>query len=91
MNKHPHNPGHYVVQIPAKRRGAPHDFAGNAAAATAGSPDDPRVKPDDPRVKEAVRLMQAFLAIEDATARSAIITLAESLVSHDWVRNAQRR
>jgi hypothetical protein len=88
MNKHPRNPGHNVVHIPVKaveNRVAPHDFTGNAAApATAGSPDDPRVK-------EAVRLMQAFLAVEDATARGAIITLAESLVSHDWVRNAQRR
>jgi hypothetical protein len=41
--------------------------------------------PDDPRMKEAMRLMQAFLAIEDAAGRAALITLAERLVSYDWV------
>jgi hypothetical protein len=35
--------------------------------------------------------MEAFLAIEDATLRPAIVTLAERLVSYDWVRKAQQR
>ena len=33
-----------------------------------------------------MRLAQAFLAIEDAAARNALVTLAEQLVSFDWVR-----
>ncbi|MBS0245209.1 MAG: hypothetical protein JSR61_01215 [Proteobacteria bacterium] len=46
---------------------------------------------DDPRMQEAVRLMEAFLAIEEPAARSALVTLAEQLVSHDWARRALRR
>ena len=44
---------------------------------------------DDARVREAMRLAEAFLAIEDATARTALIALAERLVSYDWVRNVK--
>jgi hypothetical protein len=40
---------------------------------------------------EALRLNEAFLAIEDAAARVSLITLAESLVSYDWVRKVQKR
>lgn len=47
--------------------------------------------PDDPRMREAMRLMEAFLAIEDEHGRAALITLAERLVSYDWVRKAQQR
>lgn len=47
--------------------------------------------PDDPIMREALRLIEAFLAIEDAGARNALITLAESLVSYDWVRKVQGR
>lgn len=46
--------------------------------------------PDDPRMKEAMRLMQAFLAIEDSAGRAALITLAERLVSYDWARKVQQ-
>lgn len=46
---------------------------------------------DDPRMQEAVRLMEAFLAIEEPAARDALVTLAEQLVSHDWARRGQRR
>ena len=53
-------------------------------SATAGSPGDPRMQ-------EAMRLMEAFLAIEDGPARAALIALAESLVTQNWVRRAQRR
>ncbi len=91
MNKHPRKPGHNVVQMPSKpleNRSPAHDFVGNAAApgalAAAGSPGDPRMQ-------EAMRLIEAFLAIEDAAARTALITLAERLVSHDWLRRAQQR
>jgi hypothetical protein len=91
MNKHPRKAGHNVVKMPSKpleSRSPARDFAGNAAApgplAVAGSPDDPRTQ-------EALRLIEAFLAIEDATARAALITLAQRLVSYDWVRDAQQR
>lgn len=47
--------------------------------------------PDDPVMREALRLMEAFFAIEDVAARTALITLAESLVSYDWLRKAQGR
>jgi hypothetical protein len=84
MNK-PHEPGHNVVPMPLKpaesRIPAP-DSPGHAALA--GSPDDPRMQ-------EAMRLIEAFLAIEDAAARAALIALAERLVSYDWVRKAQQR
>ena len=45
----------------------------------------------DPRTQEAMRLVEAFLAIEDATARSSLIALAERLVSYDWLRKVQQR
>ena len=35
--------------------------------------------------------IEAFLAIDDAAARAALIALAERLVTQDWVRRAQRR
>ncbi len=47
--------------------------------------------PDDPIMRDALRLMEAFLAIEDAAARTALITLAESVVSYDWLRKAKGR
>ncbi|MBS0534373.1 MAG: hypothetical protein JSR72_09985 [Proteobacteria bacterium] len=46
---------------------------------------------DDPRMQEAVRLMEAFLAIEDTAARDALVTLAEQLVSFDWARRGESR
>jgi hypothetical protein len=91
MNKQPRKPGHNVVPMPSKpleSRGPAYDLAGHAAApgarAAAGSPDDPRMR-------EAMRLIEAFLAIEDAAARAALITLAERLITHDWLRRAQQR
>jgi len=91
MNKHPRKPGHNVLQLPTKPNGSrrpvgdfPGDAAAPAALAAAGSPDDPRMR-------EARRLIESFLAIEDAAARSALIALAERLVTHDWVRRAQQR
>jgi hypothetical protein len=78
MNKQPRKPGHNVVQIPAK-----------PAAPAAPVADDG--SPHDPRTREALRLVESFLAIEDAAARAALIALAERLVSYDWVRKVQQR
>jgi hypothetical protein len=47
--------------------------------------------PGDPRMQEAMRLMEAFLAMEVGPARAALIALAERLITQDWVRRAQRR
>ncbi len=88
MTEHSQIHGYNVVPLPAKpteHRDPARDFSGQAAApATAGSPDDPRMK-------EALRLMQAFLAIEDEQGRAALITLAERLVSFEWARTAHQR
>ena len=67
----------------------PKDLHGNAASG--GVPLSAAGGPEDPIMREALRLIEAFLAIEDAAARSALITLAEGLVSYDWVRKVQRR
>ncbi len=82
MSDHIHSSGDNVVPMTAKNSDL-HDASAHTLAA-AGTPDDPRMK-------EAMRLMQAFLAIEDAAGRGALITLAERLVSDDWLRRAQRR
>ncbi len=78
MNKRPRDHDFNVVPMPAK------PMENGAAAMPAGSSKDPRTK-------EAMRLVEAFLAIEDAEARAALIALAERLVSYDWLRNAQQR
>ncbi len=90
MTKHPRKSADNVVSMPANiREGRPpaHDFTGAATAPEA------RVAgaPDDPRMREAMRLMQAFLAIEDERSRAALVTLAERMVSFDWVRKVQQR
>ena len=89
MNKYPRKPELSVVPMPLKttEKCAPtRDFpaAAPGALAAAGSPDDPRTQ-------EAMRLIEAFLAIEDASARSSLIVLAERLVSYDWLRKVQQR
>lgn len=82
MNKTP-DPSDNVVNIPVKHRGPAHgDSPATFASARA---------PDDPRTREAMRLVEAFLAIEDESARRALITLAERLVSYDWLRQIQQR
>jgi len=89
MRRPPPKPGHNVVALssnPIENRASAGDFSGTAAGASA-----PAGSPDDPRMREAVRLMEAFLAIEDAQGRTALIALAERLVSFDWVRRAQQR
>ena len=82
MHKYPRKPDLNVVPMPinsSQTRGPAHDFAAPAAAGG----------PSDPRTKEAMRLVEAFLAIEDATARASLIALAERLVSYDWLRKVQ--
>lgn len=82
MPKQTRSPGDNVVPIQVKAA-EPRD--------TSALPLAPAGSRDDPRMKEAMRLMQSFLAIEDAAGRAALITLAERLVSDDWSRRAQHR
>ena len=82
MSKQTYSSGDNVVPMPSKTADIRDSSAGTLAAA--GSRDDPRMK-------EAMRLVQAFLAIEDAPGRAALITLAERLVSDEWVSRAHRR
>ena len=89
MPRYPRKPDLSVVPMPLKtteKCALQRDFpaAAPGARASAGSPDDPRTQ-------EALRLIEAFLAIEDATARSSLIALAERLVSYDWLRKVQQR
>ncbi|HWK96624.1 MAG TPA: hypothetical protein VNR39_14495 [Pseudolabrys sp.] len=46
---------------------------------------------DDPRMKEALVLMEAFLAIEDPVARKSLVSLAQQLISYDWARRVTQR
>ena len=92
MTRQPRKPGHNynVVSMPtaAREHRRPAQDGNVDAAAPANSAAG---GPDDPRMREAMRLMEAFLAIEDEHGRAALITLAERLVSYDWVRKAQQR
>lgn len=86
MSKQPPITGDNVVPLPPPMPAK--------TAETQDSPADGLVAaggPNDPRMKEAMRLMQAFLAIEDAAGRTALITLAERLVSDVWLRRVQGR
>lgn len=82
----PRKHGHNVVELAIKKRVAaekvlpPPDHKTGVARA--------KMSPDV-RVKEAMRLAQAFLAIEDPVARGALIELAERLVSYDWIRKVK--
>ena len=78
MQKQTREPDLNVVPLPAKH---PEHRASRAMAG--GS--------NDPRTQEAMRLVEAFLAIEDATARASLIALAERLVSYDWLRKVEPR
>ena len=91
MHKGPRKPDLNVVPMPLKTtekcaptRDFPAASAAPGALASAGSEGDPRTQ-------EAMRLIEAFLAIEDATARASLIALAERLVSYDWLRKVQQR
>jgi hypothetical protein len=91
MNKPPRKRGNNVVELALKKKVVADQpvcsFAKTGAAAAKGRPD--HAQDDDARVQEAMRLAQAFLAIEDAAARGALIALAERLVSYDWIRQVK--
>ena len=89
MNEQPPAPADNVVQLPVRPRGGGHPATGrlSEAAAVAAMPGGH----DDPRTREALRLIESFLAIEDSSARAALIALAESLVTHDWLRRTEQR
>ncbi len=91
MNEHPRKPGNNVVPLPAKPRGGRNpacELASHPAATATAASANGR---DDPRTREAMQLIAAFLAIEDASARGALIALADSLVTHDWLRRQHER
>jgi len=72
-----------VIPLESKLRECSRDQACHTAA-------EPGSK-DDPRMKEAIVLMEAFLAIEDQVARQSLVNLAQHLVSYDWARRATQR
>ncbi len=74
-------PGHNVVNLVTTTHAS-------IAPASVGARNI-KNKPDDVRVKEAMRLAQAFLAIEDPVARAALVALAERLISYDWIRKVK--
>lgn len=87
MNKPPRESENNVVRMPAKSRAGRH----SVTSFTAAPVDDVFAvgSADDPRVQEALRLVKAFLAIEDAPARDALIALAEGLVSKAYRLDAR--
>jgi hypothetical protein len=91
MNKRTQESGNNVLQmlaLPLENRSPARELPDTAAAPAVLAADG---SPDDPRMREAMRLIEAFLAIDDAAARAALIMLAERLVTQDWVRRAQQR
>jgi hypothetical protein len=89
MDKPPRRPDHNIVPLYPK----PSENRVPASDAQAPAPDMFAIagSADDARMREAMRLIEAFLAVEDGEARAALIALAERLVSHDWLQNVQRR
>ena len=95
MSKPPSKPrlgsNHNVVSLPSKPAEKFEPLHEVARPQANTNPLEAAGGPSDPRLQEALRLMESFLAIEGDADRAALITLADSLVSHDWVRKAQRR
>jgi hypothetical protein len=93
MSSTPFKPEDNIVQMPAKPRAAGHGSANFGSANFAAASADGVLaagSPDDPRVQEALRLVRAFLAIEDAEARGALVSLAERLVSQSCLLDARK-
>jgi hypothetical protein len=90
MSKQSHKPGYNVVVMTSKRK-PPVSRRRPAAAAAPVMRSATPGSAEDPRMKEALQLFEAFFAIEDAQGRATLISLAESMVSFDWVRNARLR
>lgn len=63
------------------------DFSRDQARQPAAEPGSK----DDPRMKEAIVLIEAFLAIEDQVARKSLINLAQQLVTYGWARGVTER
>jgi hypothetical protein len=91
MPHKPYGPGRNVVPITAKLAESRLPAGDSLSAAAIPAALAPAGGPDDPRMQEAMLLMEAFLAIEDAASRDALVALAERLVSHDWARKVQQR
>jgi hypothetical protein len=89
MNRIQHHSSHNVVRMSANP-GESQKTTRSFSAASGGGTFAAAGSADDPRMQEALRLAKAFLAIEDAQARGALVALAESLVSRDWPLGAQR-
>ena len=90
MNLPPKNHDDNVVELAIKKKSElDQPVYCFAKAGAAAAKDCQNATQDDVRVKEAMRLAEAFLAIEDATARNALVELAERLVSYDWIRKAK--
>lgn len=91
MKDPPRKNDHNVVELAIKKKSDQdqpvYRFAKSGGAGAKDRTD--QAQDDDARVKEAMRLAEAFLAIEDATARASLIALAERLVSYDWIRNVK--
>lgn len=83
MNPYLFPPTDNVIPLDSKLK----DCARDQACQTAVEPGSK----DDPRMKEAIVLMEAFLAIEDQVARKSLVSLAQQLVSHDWARRVTQR
>ncbi len=90
MQRTPRKAGHNVVPLRSKPVSGRKLAVGSARPAAESETATPGT-PEDPRVREAKRLVAAFLAIDDEAARTALIALAEGLISNDWMRRAQRR
>lgn len=81
MNKTPKS-GVNVFQLPTKP-GAGRLALRRSAAAVDRDALIAAGSPDDPRMQQALRMAKAFLAIEDDTARCALVDLAERMADRD--------
>lgn len=72
-----------IISLESKLKDTSRDQARQPAA-------EPGSK-NDPRMKEALVLIEAFLAIEDQAARKSLVTLAQQLVTYDWARRVIER
>jgi hypothetical protein len=90
MDKPPRRPDHNVV--PLYPNPSENNVPASEPQVSAAAPDTLAMagSADDARMREAMRLIEAFLAVEDNEARAALIALAERLVSHDWLQKMQR-
>lgn len=98
MNPDTHSPAapnsQMAMNNPPSDNVVPLDSKGKDKVSSRDLPRQPESRAggqDDPRLQEALKLVQAFLAIEDPVARGALVTLAEQMVSYEWARRAHGR